>query len=201
MKVTEGQSRGTCQFFGFYREQLQSYFVAKIQHLRLIEGALVNEATDIGSGVVRLSISQIARESGLSRNTVSAYLEQCNVTVSAKRGYGVYRLADVVGLLTATSATHGTVDPTKLRPTDRNAWFQSELKRQSVEMNAGRLLPAAEHEASLTELVKALVQFLETLPDQLERDCALTPEAVDGMHTAIDQHRQALYDRIVSDAA
>jgi len=162
----------------------------------------MNSISEISSGVVRLSISQIATEFGIARSTVAKYIEQCNVVPSGKRvGYPVYRLADVLGILSATSATDGTTDPSKLRPTDRSAWYQSELKRQSVEMNAGRLLPAAEHEASLAELVKALIQFLETLPDQLERDCALTPEAVDGMHTAIDQHRQALYDRIVADAA
>ena len=93
------------------------------------------------------------------------------------------------------------LDPKLLPPEQRNSWYQSESKRIQVETRAGLLIPASEHEAQLAVMTKDIAQFLETLPDQLERDVALTPEQVDAMHNEIDRRREELYQRVVSEAA
>jgi predicted RNase H-like nuclease (RuvC/YqgF family) len=57
----------------------------------------------------------------------------------------------------------------------------------------------AEFETELAKMTKDLVQFLETLPDVLERDVTLSPEQIERMHELIASHRQGLYEKIVSD--
>jgi len=160
----------------------------------------MGEVLEAHDRIVRLSIARLAEEFGMARETVSKRLAQANVSADGKRnGYPVYRLRDAcpailqpVGL-----GEDGEIDPRKLPPQDRNAWFASELRRLETELKTGQLVPAAELESSLADNAKTLVQFLETLPDQLERDVNLSPEQIEGMHASIDRARQGLYDRLV----
>lgn len=150
--------------------------------------------------IVRYSIARLAEEFGMGRDTVSKRLAQANVKPDGKRnGYPVYRLRDVCPVLLNSSAydEDGIPDPRTLPPDMRKAWYQSEIARLNVEQTTGQLIPAAEAETQYAELVKGLVQFLDTLGDQLERDCALLPEQVERMNESISQQRQALYDRLL----
>lgn len=159
-------------------------------------GAVI-EASD---RIVRLSIARLAEEFGMARETVSKRLAQANIAPDGKRnGYPVYRLRDACPAILQPSGVdeNGEIDPRKLPPQDRNAWFASELRRLETELKAGQLVPAAEHESDLADMTKTLVQFLETLPDQLERDANLHPEQIEAMHGSIDRARVALYDRLV----
>lgn len=150
-----------------------------------------------------LSIRRLSDEFGMARETISKRLRDANVTPTGERnGYPVYRLRDACpAILHGVGYDEdGVRDPKSLPPEQRNAWFQSENKRMDVEIRARQLIPAAEHEADLATMAKDLAQFLETLPDQLERDVGLAPEQVEAMHQQIDRRRQELYDRIVTGA-
>ena len=74
-------------------------------------------------------------------------------------------------------------------PPDRKAWFQSERERLKFQQETGELIPASEVTREFSSMAKAVVQVLETLPDILERDCAMTPAAVVRVQQVIDDLR------------
>ena len=158
-------------------------------------GAVIDQADRI----VRLSIARLAEEFGMARETVSKRLAQANVTPDGKRnGYPVYRLRDACPALLEPAAydEDGNPDPKTLPPDKRNAWYQSENRRLDLEMRSKQLIPAAEVEAELAEMARDIAQFLEVLPDQLERDAGLSPEQIVALHDSIDSARQGFYSRI-----
>ena len=84
-------------------------------------------------------------------------------------------------------------DPAKLPPKDRLDWFRSERERLKLESEQQALLPAVEVESTMAKLCKAIAQTLDTLPDVVERDCALSGEAVAVMQRVIDEARESLF--------
>ena len=93
----------------------------------------------------------------------------------------------------------GVVDPRDLPPKDRKDFYQSENERLKVETTMGALVPAVEVEAEMAELVKMTVQFIETLPDVLERKLSLSADQVIAVQERCDHIRQQLYDKITQD--
>jgi hypothetical protein len=149
-----------------------------------------------------MSIARLAEAFGMARETVAKRLAMSNIVADRKRnGYPVYKLRDACEALINPGGydEEGQPDPKKLPPESRNAWYQSEIRRMDVEMRAGQLIPAAEVEATYAELIKAQVQFLETLGDQLERDAGLSPEQVELVNESVQQQRQSLYSRMTED--
>ncbi|MFN7782292.1 MAG: DUF1441 family protein [Lysobacterales bacterium] len=147
-----------------------------------------------------VSISRIAELLGMDRKTVSKRLLDANVPQAGKRdGYPVYdgRQACEACLLPQTLAGEdGPLDPRQMKPMDRRAWFQSERERISLEADARQLIPAGEVESEMAEVVRSFVQFLDTLPDSLERDVGLTAEQVDAVNKSIAKQRGALYAQL-----
>ena len=77
-------------------------------------------------------------------------------------------------------------------PPDRKAWFQSERERLKFQQETGELIPASAVTREFSSMAKAVVQVLETLPDILERDCAMTPAAVVRVQKVIDDLRDQI---------
>jgi len=131
---------------------------------------------------IRLSISALAAELGVTRETASKRLAQAGVPTDGKRnGYAVYRLGPAARAIIggAPADADSTTDPDKMRPTDRRAHFQGELDRIAFETKCGQLVPASEVEFELRALVAIMVRSLETLPDRVERDARCTPEVTE----------------------
>jgi hypothetical protein len=149
------------------------------------------------------SIARLADEFGIDRRTATKRIREGGVPPLGKRGGNdVYRLADVAGVLVGGFGAVGpgaVVDPRDLPPTERRAWFQSENERLAAEQTIGTLVPAAEVESDYAALVKLVVQFFDTLPDVLERDCELTPAQVVRVQEACDAVRQKMYDSVMDD--
>lgn len=162
----------------------------------------MGEVISAGESKIRLSISRLATEFGMARETVAKRLRSAGVQADGKKdGYPVYRLRDAAPALIEAAPTDeaGDVDPDKLPPEKRRAWFQSERERMELEEKAGKLIPALEHERDMARLVGMVVQAFETLPDVLERDEGLQPHQVERVQQVLDGVRGKLYDRIVSD--
>ena len=162
----------------------------------------MGEVISAGESKIRLSISRLATEFGMARETVAKRLRSAGIQADGKKdGYPVYRLRDAAPALIEAAPTDeaGDVDPDKLPPEKRRAWFQSERERMEVEAKAGKLIPALEHERDRARLVGMVVQAFETLPDVLERDEGLQPHQVERVQQVLDGVRAKLYDRIVSD--
>lgn len=150
------------------------------------------------------SISRLAEEFGMDRKTVSARIREAGIPPAGKRsGYDIYRLADVAAAVLGVddgggSGEGGVIDPRDLPPKERKDFYQSENERLKVEVTMGTLVPAVEVEADMAELVKDVVQFLDTLPDVLERKLALKPEQVVKVQERCDAVRQQLYEKVMA---
>ena len=149
-----------------------------------------------------VSVSRLAELLCMDRKTVTKRLVDNNIGPSAMRdGYPIYdgRKACEACLLTQTQGEDGPLDPRLLRPLERRAWYQSERERMAVESEARQLIPALEVHGEMAELTRTFVQWCDTLGDQLERDCGLTPEQVDAVNRSITRQRAQLYERCAAD--
>ncbi len=141
---------------------------------------------------IRLSISQIASEFGMSRNTVAKRIDLFGVKPDGRRaGYPVYRMRDLVPVVAQQQCVPAGPDfnPDTLPPIERRAWFQSENERLKVEGEMGRLIPAAEVESEMAAMAKSIVRVLETLPDMVERDIRASPEVVEYLQEKVYELR------------
>ena len=91
-----------------------------------------------------------------------------------------------------------TVNPAKLPPKDRLDHYKAERERIKLAQEVRVLLPAQEVEQVIGEGLKALAQGLDVLPDTLERDAALAPEAVMQIQRLIDRARDQLYESLMN---
>ena len=78
-------------------------------------------------------------------------------------------------------------------PKDRLDHYRAERERIKLEQETRTLLPAADVERAVSEMLKILAQALSSLPDSLERECGLNSDAVNSLHTKIDAARETLY--------
>lgn len=123
------------------------------------------------------SVFKIAEAFGLHRDTVKKRLLAANTPVAATvRGDSVH-------------------DPSRMEPKERKDWYQSENERIKLEKEQRKLIPVDEVVIVYSSMRKAVVQVLETIPDVLERDCALTPQAVGVVQQAIDDLRYTLQEK------
>lgn len=143
-----------------------------------------------------LNISQLATLSGVHRQTVAARLKNVRPVGGNDTNLRLYLLAAVLGELMKMPPP---VAEGEMVPQDRKAWYQSERERLKFEQEVGELLPAADVAREFADMAKAMIQVLETLPDILERDCALSPDAVCRVQEIIDDLRDEIARRIITD--
>jgi len=95
-------------------------------------------------------------------------------------------------------STNDAINPAKLPPKDRLDHYKAERERIKLAQEVRVLLPAAEVEQVMGEGLKTVAQGLDVLPDTLERDAGLSPEAVMQVQRAIDRLRDLLYESLNS---
>lgn len=143
---------------------------------------------------------------GVSRDTIRKAIAEHNLQPAGQDGAGnpLYRIADIVravdarGRVGAKAGGGEVVDPLKLSPGERDAWYRSEDRRIKLEKDAGKLGSVEDFKREHAKLVRIFGQFLDTLPDVMERDAMLTPDQVDVMHDRLEELRQQLYDELVA---
>lgn len=142
---------------------------------------------------LKLNVTQLAALSGVHRQTVNNRLK--NITASGGNGANLtlYSLTDI---LTEFMRVPAPVSEDEMDPHDRKAWYQSERERLKFEQETSQLIPASDVRREFSAMAKAIVQVLETLPDILERDCALQPAAVARVQTIIDDVRDQIAQRV-----
>lgn len=146
------------------------------------------------------SVSRIAQAFGMDRRTVSKRLQESGVIpAGSKRGNAVYALADVgPALYQEKQPIAGGLDLDQF-PDARKAWYQSENERLKFEKEIKQLIPATEFVRELSKLAKAVAAGLDTLPDMLERDAGLDPDAIEKVQETIDALREQMYQAVVAD--
>lgn len=158
----------------------------------------MSSVSNIGD-VYHWSIARIAEAFSIDRKAVKRLLLEANIPVAGTvKGNAVYALKDVgPALFTRAVACdpEGIHDPSKMEPKERKDWFQSENERIKLEKEQRGLIPVNEVVTVYSAMTKSVVQVLDTIPDILERDCALNPQAVAVVQTAIDDLRTTLSER------
>lgn len=140
----------------------------------------------------QVNVTQLAELVGMNRNLVARRL--CDIELAGGNGENLklYELgAALQALLTPSMKENG-----EMSPQDRKAWYQSENERLKFEAASRELIPVEEVAREYASLAKAVVMVLETLPDILERDCALTPTAVTRVQFIIDDLRDQMARKI-----
>lgn len=141
---------------------------------------------------MQVNVSQLAELVGMNRNLVARRLRELELVAGNGENLKVYELGPALqALLTPSVKENG-----EMSPQDRKAWYQSENERLRFEAASRELIPAEEVAREYASLAKAVVMVLETLPDILERDCALTPTAVTRVQIIIDDLRDEMARKI-----
>lgn len=155
------------------------------------------KSVPVAQGVL-LSLSSLAQEFGIARETVSRRLSSANVQPADTSGpHPRYRLRDVLPAL--TSDVDAQNDPQKLRPFERRAHYQAELEALTLAAKRGELVPSFEVEQRFGEMLKAVGEMLDTLPDVLERDCGAGPLLLARIEKRLDELREMLYATLTED--
>ena len=137
-------------------------------------------AIPIDPADITLSVSQLAREFGMDRNDLGARLKAANLKPNGDdRGHPRYRLNESIQAVFKNKAQNPDGDPDLMKPTDRLAWFKSELSARQLDVEEGRLIPVQDVEDQMAWISKTVGRVLATLPDRMERDLRVTPEMVE----------------------
>lgn len=144
----------------------------------------------------RLNINQIAALTDLHRQTIAARLADVPLAPGSNEKLKLYSVQSILISLLSRSPEPTQTDVSKMEPQDRKAWFQSERERLKFEQETMQLIPASDVARDYAAIIKSVVQVLETLPDILERDCALSPMAVNRVQDIIDDLRDQMAQKI-----
>jgi transcriptional regulator with XRE-family HTH domain len=148
---------------------------------------------------IKVNKAELAEAFGISLPTVEQWIRGgCPVIERGARGRAwVLNLLDVARWRYAVpEANDEGFDPDRASPKDRKDWFDSEFRRRQLQERDAELIPAAEVERGLADLVSQVVRTLDTLGDVLERDAGITGEAVERVNKVTDAARDELYGRV-----
>lgn len=146
---------------------------------------------------VHLSIQQAAEEFGHDRKTIAKRIRELAIQPDGKRlGYDVYRLKDLLAIERATEA--GKIDPDKLGPFERNAFYKSETERIELGKQVGSLLQREDVEQEWSRVMRLTAQELEIVVDEIERDVGAPGPVMEALERKLDVMREHLYQRIVT---
>ncbi|EMU8997189.1 MULTISPECIES: DUF1441 family protein [Providencia] len=143
---------------------------------------------------LKLNVSQLAALADVHRQTVAARIK--SITPVGGNGSNL-KLYSLTSILSELMKLPPPVSSDEMLPQDRKAWYQSERERLKFEQETGELILASDVAREFAALAKAVIQTLETLPDILERDCALTPSAVSRVQNIIDDLRDQIAERVI----
>lgn len=141
---------------------------------------------------IQVSLSQLADLLGMNRNSIARRLSDIPRAGGNGSNLKLYLLGDALGALVMPSVRENG----EMSPQDRKAWYQSENERIKFEQSERDLIPVDEVIREYSVMAKAVIQILETLPDILERDCALTPAAVARVQGVIDDLRDEMARKV-----
>lgn len=148
---------------------------------------------DFDTKGIFVSIHQFCQETGKDRATVDKKLRLGLLKpMKASGGNPVYRLRDLIDLVFYRD-DQGRVDIDRLDPFRRKAHYSAELDKMKMMQQGGQLVPIYEVEQEQARIAKVVTQFLDTLPDILERDCGATPQMLAKIEQRIDAAREDLY--------
>jgi hypothetical protein len=142
---------------------------------------------------LKLNINQLAAITDVHRQTVAARLKNIEPAAGSNSKLKLYLITDILTELMIPTVSSDLED---MQPSDRLAHWKAENERLKFEQDTGQLIPADEVAREFSLMAKAVVMVLETLPDILERDCALSPAAVSRVQSVIDDLRDQMAQKV-----
>ena len=150
---------------------------------------MVAEVLSQASGLT-FSLSSLAREFGIARETVAKRLAAANVKpLEKKKGHDVYQLKPAAIAILQVEDQQVVSDPALMTPKERLDWFKSEESRLKFEKENGISVSTEQARLEMANIVQLVTKTLDTVPDILERDCRLPPDAVLQVEKTIDSLR------------
>jgi phage terminase Nu1 subunit (DNA packaging protein) len=149
-----------------------------------------------------VSAGALAKVFGLTLRRIQQMAQDGTIP---RAGRGVFALAASVQALLqyrqSAAENDGSINPEKLDPFRRRAYYQGEADRLRLLEMAGQLVRRADHERELARVFKILAHFFETVPDRIERDLNLAPLVVAKFEEYLDQLRRDLHDGVAEEVA
>lgn len=136
------------------------------------------------------SLSSLAREFGIARETVAKKLSAANVKpVDHEKGHPVYKIKEAAAAILDADDQQVVSDPKLMTPKERLDWYKSENERLKHEKEVGISIGTEEARLAMANIVQMVTKTLDTIPDVLERDCSLPADAVLQVEQVIDSLR------------
>lgn len=143
------------------------------------------------------SINKISTAFGMDRRTITKRIQESGVKPAGKRsGHSVYHLKEAAGAVYGQGGPGPDLDLDQY-PEARKAWYQSENEKLKFEVAKGELVTDSEYARALAFLIKSFTAALDVLPDQLERDAGLEPEAILIIQAVCDGARESTYQAVL----
>lgn len=148
-----------------------------------------------GDGGTLLTAIGFAREIGrtpqdLQRRLADYGVQPARVTDGGRR---YYRLADLVEVLLAGARQD---DPDSLPPTDRDAHYRAEARKDALLLSRRELVTTADAVTVVNALAGLLRDACDLIPDALESRCQLAPEALVVVERELDVCRAGIADQV-----
>jgi phage terminase Nu1 subunit (DNA packaging protein) len=155
-----------------------------------------SEANQVSNrSAVCLPITSLASEFGSSRETIRKILDDQNIKPEKSvGGYAVYRLRDVIKAWAAPMTT----DIERMAPHQRLASAKADEALLRLNTARGQLLRREDCETEWARVMKAIAHELDTMVDEIERDCATTPLILEKIESKIDIIRTRMHASIVN---
>lgn len=136
------------------------------------------------------SLSSLAREFGIARETVAKRLAAANVhPVTTKKNHAVYQIRSAAIAILQIEEQEVVSDPNLMLPKERLDWFKSETERLKYEKETGISVATEDARLEMANIVQLVTKTLDTIPDVLERDCRLPADSVLKVEGVIDSLR------------
>jgi hypothetical protein len=145
-----------------------------------------------------MSLNQLSQIFGIARETVKSRIDFYRVpSATEKEGHSRYDAKLVYQAIADYNAMRvDTSDPDKLPPKERRDWYEGNIAKKKDLLASGELVKTIDAHNWMSELVKPGIQLLQTIPDILERDYAIEPQAIADIEQRIDVIRTQWADEI-----
>jgi hypothetical protein len=130
----------------------------------------------------------LAKILGFDRRTVSNRLEKCPKT-GAIGGSPAFLLKDAAKYLYANEF-YADVD--ELKPADRKAFWESELKKLEFEIKTKEVILSQVISTKLADIFKDMDLHIAKMCDEIERECGLDVDQRDSVERQLDELRSKL---------
>lgn len=138
------------------------------------------------------SLTQLAREFGIARNTVNKRLFESGVeSAGTKNSFPVYRVKDAAKAILFPEQPAGVAnnDPDELSPRDRLDHYKAENEKVKHGKETRLLVEVNDARAEMATIAKSGLHILETFRDLLERDFDLDQDIIDNVEDRIHNLR------------